>query len=1042
MLTPRVTLVAVLVAVGAGSAGALPDEFSAADTPERELFRAAGALFEKGAYASAAGSYREFVSRHSKDPRAAEAQALLAESLYKDAVAHDTPLEPAVKEFERALKLIPRGDPLASAVGLRLAELDFNLKRYAESYAAAARVHAESSGGPARAEARLLQGRALLALSKHVEAYHELRAALTENAAYEEDPRFALLYGVSLFETGNSSGSLVYLERLQHPFAHLYSGRAYLRLGKPLVAVERFNKIDGELKELALYLKAESFYSAKDYSTAMTAYEDFLRLAPRSPYRPAAMFKTGLCQFERGDYLAARGSFQSVLQLAPKSEFAEPSLFMTGEAYLREGRLKEASLAYADMAASFPGALAGTARFKQGWAHYKQDELPAAELALRTLLAEQSGHKLAPAGALLLGNVHAARQRYAEAVRAYQQALDLLPRAELPEERRTELREAALALLSQANLLAGDYGSLVSGYQYLMKHAKPTLSPWRAASLLFIAEGYFRQKLFDQAIGIYKEVLNAFPTAPETALAVDGLAWASFSKGDFGAADKEWQKLPSLQQRAPIAAAKTVLPEGKLGDDLFTAAEFETASARFNQKKYLEALEAYEAFEKAHPSHPLAIEAGLQAGWCYYRLEYYGQALKKWEAVEQTYAGSPQASRAAWATADTYFRAAQHEKAIASYERILQKYPDDPALGHARLRIALSHYNGKEVLKAVAAFEALAQSAPDSPEAAQALDFLTQLLYQPDAKASALDALERVAVSRPDKPIGVLARYRIAAHLYESNDHAAVIANLEPLIGRLAGRSEIMDAQYYLADSYYQLKRYKDAALAFDRFASNYPGDKRQAAALFHLGASRFKLEEHAGAAEAFKKVSSEFASTPYAPVALFNSALAYRRLGKWDEAAVALREYMQKHPEEAKGSNALLELAAIYEEHRQFPLAVELLAGERDKLPADDVRRLELTVRLAEDHAAAGDEGKALAEYSAAAASPLKSHAHRLAALAKLGELHEARERWADAQAAFADIAKHATDKAWAEAAAARAQSAGAKLTQGGAKVTKGDSR
>lgn len=1040
----------LLAAVLAGQAlAALPDEFVATDTPEREAFRVAASLFERGSYAAAAKSYAEYAGKHSKDPRAAEAQAMAAESLYREALrdaANGAPLEPALNkarsEFERAIKALPSGDHLANSLALRVAEIDFNLKRYVQAQAGAAKVHADSPGGAARGEARLLLGRSLLALSKHVEAYQELKAALGENPAYEEDRRFALLYGVALFETGNSSGSLVYLERLQEPFAHLYAGRAHLRLGKPLVAVERLGKVEaadpaGPLVELARYLKAESFYAAKDYITAMNAYEDFLRLATRSPYRPAATFKVGLCQFEREDYLAARGSFQSVLQLAPKSEFAEPSLFMTGEAYLREGRLKEASLAYADMAASFPGALAGTSRFKQGWTHYKQGELPAAELALRTLLSEHSGHKLAPAAAILLGNVYAAQQRYGETARAYQQALDLLPNVELPEERRTELREVALALLSRANLLAGDHGNLVSGYQYLMKHVKPTLNPWRAASLLYTAEGYYRQKLFDQAIGIYKEVLNAFPVAPESAAAVDGLAWSYFSKADYAAADAEWQKLPAMRARAPVAAAKTVLPEGKLSDDLYVAAEFEAATARFNQKKYLEALEAYETFEKTHAGKSLAVEAGLQAGWCYYHLEYYGQALKTWERVETAYTGTPQAVKAAWAIADTYFRAAQHEKGIAAYERILLRYPDDASANHARLRIALSFYNAKELLKAVAAFESLANSAPGTPEAAQVLDFLTNLLYQPDGKQAALDALERIAAARPDSPAAVTARFRIATHLYEKSDHAAVVFQLEPLIGRLAGRAEIMDAQFYLADSYYQLKRYKDAAAAFERFAANYPGDKRQAAALFHLGAARFKTEEHAAACEAFKRVSTEFSSTPYAPVALFNSALAYRKLGKWDEAAVALQEYMKKHPEEAKGSNAPLELAAIYEEHRRFPEAVLVLAGERDKLPADDVRRLELTSRIAEDHASAGDEEKSLAEYQNAANSPLKGNPHRLAALAKLGESHEKKERWAEAQAAYADIAKHAADRAWAEAAAARAQTAGSKLTQGSPKVS-----
>jgi hypothetical protein len=132
-----------------------------------------------------------------------------------------------------------------------------------------------------------------------------------------------------------------------------------------------------------------------------------------------------------------------------------------------------------------------------------------------------------------------------------------------------------------------------------------------------------------------------------------------------------------------------------------------------------------------------------------------------------------------------------------------------------------------------------------------------------------------------------------------------------------------------------------------------------------------------------------------------------------------------------------LMELAAIYEEHRQLPLAVELLKQQREPLAADDARRLELTVRLADDLASGGDDEGAAGEYRAAAASPLKSHSLRLNALAKLGELYEKAERWTDAQAVYVDIAKNASDKTWAAAATARAEAAGAKLAQKGEKVS-----
>lgn len=112
---------------------------------------------------------------------------------------------------------------------------------------------------------------------------------------------------------------------------------------------------------------------------------------------------------------------------------------------------------------------------------------------------------------------------------------------------------------------------------------------------------------------------------------------------------------------------------GQLAQSLFTGNEFERAAALFNQNRYFEALDAFENFEREHPQHALAAEAAFHAGWCYYRLEYYGQAFHIWERTETMYSGTPSSAQAAWATADTYFRAGQYEKALVIYCRIFLK---------------------------------------------------------------------------------------------------------------------------------------------------------------------------------------------------------------------------------------------------------------------------------------------------------------------------------------------------------------------------------
>lgn len=1023
------------------------EELGRSDTEEMKLFRLAGRLFEERNYPAAAKNYRDFTRNYPKHSRAPDAQMMLAECLYDSAIAEADSSQAvpkkifreAEKEYRRALDVIPKDDHLGESAAFRLGEIEFNLKQYDEAFETFEKLLADYPGGLLRGEARLLQAQALLTRKKSAEAAGILRAVLADQPVYENDPRVSLAYGVALFETGKSSEALSQLEDLKNPLAYLYAGRALMSLGRPLVAVEKFKQViesdpQGPWTELSRYFSAEAFFAAKDFLSAMQGYEQFLLAYPQSPLRPGTIYKIGLCQYERGEYLAARGSFQSVMQLSPGNEFAQLSLYMTGETFLREGRLKEAGFAYADMASSYETVLAGNAQFKLGWCHFKQGELPASETALRLMLTRFPAHRLTPAAGTLLGNVLTREERYRDAVRAYQQSLDLLETIELAEEDKTQLREADLALLNKANLLGGDYPSLVSGYQYVLNHFKPTLNPWRAATLLYIAEGYFRQELYDKALGIYTEILNSYPIAPESAFAADGTAWCLFKKGEYPRSGEEREKLSAYQHRPPVAPSKTVLAEGVLPEDFYISSEYEQAVALFNQKKYTDALDRYESFEKSHPNHPMAAQAAFWSGWCYYRLEYYGQAIKTWERVETSYPNSPVAVQSAWAGADTYFRAQQHEKAIAAYTRIIQTYSRDSSLSHARLRIAQSYYNGKDLPKAIAAFEELLREEPDSRESSQVLDFFAQLLDRPESKNSAIDALNRVADSRPGSRTAAQARFYVARNYYESGDHASAVKLLEGLVSNLTMGKELADAQFYLADSYYTLKRYSEASLAYERVTLNYPGDKRFPAALFHLGAARFKLNEYAPAAEAFGKLVKEYPSSSYAPVALFNSALAYRKLGKWEEAALALKTYVKNYPEEAKNSNASSELAAIYEEHRQFPLAAALLQENRDALPQDDALRAELTYRLAEDYSAMGDMEKAEAEYRALVKSPLKSNNFRLSALGKLGEYYEKKESWPLAVDAYHELAQSAVQKEWVEAAKARIAVIKEKLAQGAA--------
>ncbi len=1020
---------------------AIPSEILP-QTGTQELYLSAGHFFQTQDYAHAAAQYQEFLKQDSDQPGDLEARMMLAESLDREGISQLSLspkraakiLKQAKKAYKKVARDAPSGDDLAESARFRLGEMAFNLGQYDEAVSDMESLVSNYPSGTLRGEARLIEAEALMSQKRFPKAETLLEEALKEQPAYAHNPRLKLARGIALFETGSPAAALASLSGLKSPLALLYSARANMDLGKPLIAVENLKSLianypDDPAVETSRYLVGEAFFEAEDYTSALQIFNQFLMDFPRSSLRGAATYKMGLCNYELKDYMAARGDFESVEQMSPPGEFAEPSLYMMGESFLKEGNYTKAGFDYSDLSSAYSDALAGTAKFKLAWTQYKRQEYPEAGVTLNSFIVQYSSHPLVPAAAYLNGNTLESLGKYRKAAHAYQQTLDLAAPNATPY--RNLIWNPALAMLSRSYLEAGEYGHLISGYQYILKENAPTQDPWRAAALLYIAEGYYRQGLYDQALPIYREIIHSYPATPESIVAKDGISWCLFKQGHFSKSYQERVKLEALKNAPAIAPSKTVFVDENPGADLFLNNQYAQAVTLFNQKKYAEALDAFQLFEKDYAEDPRAADAALEEGWCYYRLNYYGDAVKTWERVQASYSSTEAAKSAAWATADTYFRAAQYDAAVAAYQHILQAYPDDLASSYARLRIAQSYYNAKNIPQAISAFEDVLNNSPGDKEGQEVLSYLTQMLYQPQSKDAALKALESLAASQSSNPIGAKAELGLGLYFFETGDYTSAVQNLEEAIPNLSRDKDIRDAQYDLAQSYYALKRYEDAQRAYERFTENYPDDSRFRAALFRMGTSAFNLKDFEKAASAFHQLAAQYPKSHYAALALYNSSLAYRKLGDWESAALALKNYINLYPAQAQKSSAASELASVYEQERDYAKAIKDLEAMRISLKNDDPAFLAASLEIAKDYAAMGDQANSLKEYQAIVASPLKDNSYRLNALADLGRYYEDQKNWALAAKTYDELALSASDPSWRDPARARAQADREKISK-----------
>lgn len=975
-----------------------------------QRFQFAGSLYRAG-LPEAAEEYRRFLKEFGKTAWAPEAQLMIGEAYFRQDPASPRALE----HFRDAAK---DGDGLGPSAALRQAEVLYNQGKYAEAlqkFLDTQKTHIKSVFLP---EAILGEGICRLALGEWEKARETLEGLVGLAPAYREDDRWLYAVGVAAYQVGRDSEAITALRLAPATAPALfYLARAYIRSGSPLLAVEKLKELiqnhpESEFAQEAEFLLGEAFLAARDYLSAISSYEKFLRQYPGTSLKPAAVFRIGVAHYHLQNDLQARSSFQSVLQEFSQSEFAPPALYLIGESFRRQRRLQDAAFAYSDLIRSYPGhELAPISYLLLALSRLESD--PGQPAQARATLLEFSqkylDHELFPAGQMLLGNAMSREEDFGSAARAYQAAHDRGPE--------TELGEAAMALMCRANYRNRDYDALISAYHYLLNRLPETDSEYRPATLLYIGEGYLARGLHEKALEIFRAAASQQPASPLVPYALDGIAWAHFLAGDDEKAHLARQKLADYGRRWD-------LPEV-----ISRRNPYETANALFNRKKYLEALSLYQSFAASHPTDPAASEAKYREALAYYRMEYYGQAIDLWEQLEKDYPDSEAAPRAAWQVADTYFRARKYDSAIAAYERILSRYAkEDEERALVSLRIAQSHYNAKQLSLAVPAFEAVVRNHPKTEQAKEALEFLASLLADPAARGAAAGALEGIGQALSPSPLGTEARFRLAEDHYERKEYEEAARLLERIVADLMAGSRLADSQFFLAESYHQIGRFAEAALAYGRFVTNFPADERVALARFRLASSHFKAEEFGKAGDAFLELARAHPDGEYAAAALYNAGLSFKRAQRWEEAISALSLYRQKFPDKAYAEGVPEEIAGLYEQQRNFRAAIAALEEARQPHKPDSQKWLELTVRIAENHLSGGDAVRGLELLKAASASPLKTAAVRLTALARLGEILEREGRHEEAVAAYRDLAAHATKAEWIAAAKARIEALTAK--------------
>ncbi|MDZ4224843.1 MAG: tol-pal system protein YbgF, partial [bacterium] len=91
-----------------------------------------------------------------------------------------------------------------------------------------------------------------------------------------------------------------------------------------------------------------------EYQQGITAFQQFLKLYPKSPQKDEAQFWIAECRYGTKDFTQAIKDYQKFVELYPKSSHAPQAVLKQGDSFLNLQMKDEAKVFYKKLAQDYP----------------------------------------------------------------------------------------------------------------------------------------------------------------------------------------------------------------------------------------------------------------------------------------------------------------------------------------------------------------------------------------------------------------------------------------------------------------------------------------------------------------------------------------------------------------------------------------------------------------------------------------------------------------------------------------------------------------
>ncbi len=531
---------------------------------------------------------------------------------------------------------------------------------------------------------------------------------------------------------------------------------------------------------------ANELYRIEEWPQAIAAYDLLMRNFPDTPYREAALYRSGSAYRKLGQDRVARTYFLTLLREFTVGEFVGPAAYRLAEQYFEEKDYPEAMRLFRLAAGRIETPeLKLAARFFQArCAQLTGRDVEAGELFEQVAEAPDP-NPYREYSLITLARMASDRGRKDEALRIYQKisstskdanlkaeatvkaavtALELgqLDLAEKLFARSLELpgigsyRELAIAGRLRTLYDAKRYSEVVSLVEQIDTIKSDTLAP---DALLLGANAARQAGRADLAAALYNRLATDFPATPQANEARFQRLVGLYNSRDPSLPDALDDFIAS--ESDPVQKAQARLMKGELH---YLAGEFDKAIAEYEslsggvlperfvpemlfklgwcyaQKKDLpKAIDTLTTFLTQYPKHALAPAAIAQRALCLREAKRYQEALADFNYLIATYPKAPERELALVEKGLLHGQVDDIPNMVVNLRQVLKEYPQSREAARVNYWLGWAAFEQKDYKAAVAPLRAARDANPKDYGARATLRLILSLFYLEDVNEVAAE---------------------------------------------------------------------------------------------------------------------------------------------------------------------------------------------------------------------------------------------------------------------------------------------------------------